>query len=176
MLGSWARFDTDQWLIGPAAHNGAQQFLPKMTVFSTTRSKRRTAFMVLMAWLFALVSGLANACLLEAPAVHSTGAQVAPSDGHHPRAEVLVQHEAAEGHGERLPGSKESCLKACDDGTHTSIKAPAGVDQTDPGPASFVTTLWPAAVPVVLMPHRAQELHVPLCEPPLRVRYSRLML
>jgi len=147
-----------------------------MTFFSTARSKRRTAFVVLMAWLFALVSGVANACLLETPAMHSAGAQVAPSNAHHPHAEVLLQHEAAEGHDEHTPGSKQSCLKACDDGTHTLIKASAGVDQTDPGPAPLVTMLWPAAVPVVLMPHRAGELHVPLCEPPPRVRYSRLTL
>ena len=146
-----------------------------MTFFSTARSKRRTAFVVLMAWLFALVSGVANACLLETPAMHSTGAQVAPSNADHP-AEVMVQHEAAAGHDEHPAGSKESCLKACDDGTHTLIKVHAGVDQTDPGPAPLVTTLWSAAMPAFLMPHRAEELHVPLCEPPLRVRYSRLTL
>ena len=37
-----------------------------MKLFPNTRAKRNTAFMVLLVWLFALASGVANACLLEA--------------------------------------------------------------------------------------------------------------
>lgn len=148
----------------------------QVTMFLTTRSKRRTAFVVLMAWLFALASGVANACLLETPAMHSSGAQSASSTAQHALAEVLIEHEAAEGRGDHPAGVKESCLKVCDDGTHTLVKAHAGVDQADLGPAPLLTTRWSAAMPVVLTPHRAEELHVPLCEPPLRVRYSRLTL
>ena len=38
---------------------------------SNTRAKRHTAFMVLLAWRFALASGIANACSLETPERHA---------------------------------------------------------------------------------------------------------
>ena len=147
-----------------------------MALFSTLRRKRRTAVVVLLAGLFTLVSGFANACLLETPASHAAGAQAAPAGAEHADAGWVAQHEAAAGHEEHPDGSRAACLKACDDGTHTLSKADAGVDQHEAGPAPLVATLWLAALPVVLVPQRAEELQLPSREPPLRVRYSRLTL
>ena len=42
-----------------------------MKLFSNPRAKRSTVFMVLLTWLFALASGVANACLLQAQETHA---------------------------------------------------------------------------------------------------------
>jgi hypothetical protein len=41
-----------------------------MKLFSNIRSKRSIAFIALLVWVFALASGVANACLLEARGTH----------------------------------------------------------------------------------------------------------
>ena len=41
-----------------------------MKFFAHTRIQRNTAFAMLLMWLFALASGVANACFLEAPEPH----------------------------------------------------------------------------------------------------------
>ena len=66
-----------------------------MKLFSTTRTKRNTAFVVLLGWLFALASGVANACLLETPEMHSIAAraEAAPMTSHAPA--ELVGHLGA---------------------------------------------------------------------------------
>ena len=41
-----------------------------MTPFSNSRTKRRTAFVVMVVWLFALGAGWANACMLQERVTH----------------------------------------------------------------------------------------------------------
>ena len=72
--------------------------------------------------------------------------------------------------------SKESCLKACDDGSNAQIKLQTGVDLTDPGLAPFVVFAWSATIPVASASGRFDERQVPVVGPPFRVRYSRLTL
>lgn len=139
-----------------------------MRIYSSTRTPRSTAFAVLWVWLFSVAAGVANACLLETPASHSDAVSVVT---------VAHGHDHASGHAEGSQAHKQSCLKACDDGTKALPKAQAGVDQADPGPAPLVTTLWAVATAQpVLASRQLDELQVPLVGPPLRVRYSRLAL
>ena len=133
-----------------------------------TRTLRRTAFAVLLAWLFAVAAGVANACLLEAPAPGAVVLQVAVLEP--------VQHHAVAGDTDDSDFAKESCLKSCDGGTQALPKAQAGVDQSDPGPAPQVTTLWTTSTQPALALHRLDDLQLPIVGPPLRVRYSRLAL
>ena len=151
---------------------------PTMKFFADTRSKRNTAFVVLLVWLFALASSLANACLLEQHEPHPTVTGDALATTSHGRGEFLSKmgHEA--GHHHDSDPSKESCLKACDDGTRTLPKAYSGVDVTDPPPrpALLVTTLWIASQLADSAPRRADDRAVPMVGPPLRVRFSRLAL
>ena len=88
-----------------------------MKLFSNTRAKRNTAFVALLAWLFALASGVVNACQLEARETHSHVA-VTGSQAH-----AHVPTESA-GHGVALASddddsdtSKTPCLKCCCDGS-----------------------------------------------------------
>lgn len=146
-----------------------------MPFFSRPLAKRTTVFAVLLVWIFALGSGVANACLLEAPRQHSHATSGSGEHGHAPDAISKHQHDAA-GHGDDPDSSKESCLKSCDEGSHTLLKASSGIDHADPGPAPLVTTLWPAAPPITLAFSGIDGLQIPILGPPLRVRYSRLAL
>ena len=97
-----------------------------MTTFFTTRANRISAFSMLLIWMFGLMSGVANACLLEAPsAVAHTAIQQAPlhemhisSAKHSPvvaTLEGLAQADDA-------PTSKQPCLKVCDDSSRSLPK------------------------------------------------------
>lgn len=147
-----------------------------MKFFANTRTKRNTSFLMLLVWLFALSSGVANACLLEKP-----GSRSMPGKGSAATATLAPAERAAHpggfvGQDDDADNGKELCLKACDDGTNALPKAYSGVDHTDPGPATLVTTLWAGSTPVALAPRRQDDrvLHSP--GPPLRVRFSRLAL
>jgi hypothetical protein len=150
-----------------------------MKLFSTARSKRDATFMALVVWLFALVSGLANACLLETPGNHSNIAAGHASGAHHARAkdtpanEVIAHHDD---HDDDSDASKESCLKACDDGSNAPTKLHAGVDPADPGLTVLVSLAWHTLIPVASARGRVDELQAPAVGPPIRLRYARLTL
>ena len=155
---------------------GRNSFEPHMKFFADTRTKRNTAFAMLLVWIFALASGVANACFLETPAHHSTAVK-GPAMATLPVPAELVAHlGATAAHHDDADSTKESCLKACDEGTHGLPKAYSGVDHADPGPPTLVTTLWTTSTPVVSAPRRVDSLAIPIPGPPLRVRYARLTL
>ena len=147
-----------------------------MKFFANTRIKRNTAFVVLLVWLFALASSVANACFLETHEPHSRAEKASAPPTTHAPAEVLAQLGSNAGHHDDSDSSKASCLKVCDDGTHTLLKAYSGVNHNDPGPAPLVTTLWTGSPHDVSALRRADDLAVPIVGPPLRLRYSRLAL
>lgn len=147
-----------------------------MNPFSNTRAKRNTASVVLLVWLFALASSVANACFMETDEPHSMAAKNAAATTSQAPAELLAQLGNDAGHHDDSDGTKESCLKVCDDRTHALPKAYSGVDHTDPGPAPLIATLWTGSPNVVSAPPRLDDLAIPAVGPPFRVRYSRLTL
>ena len=138
-----------------------RQLVSTMEFFTDTRTKRHTAFVMLLMWLFALASLAANACFLETDQPHSRTAKRLVATTVQAPAGLHTQSGADAGHHDGSDGTKESCLKVCDYRTHTLSKACAGVDHTDPALALPVATLWTG---------------IPNVGPPLRVRYSRLAL
>ncbi len=147
-----------------------------MKFFANTRIKRNTSLVVLLVWLFALASSVANACFLETDKPHAVAAKAsAPSTGH-AADELPARIGTHAGHHDVSDSTKESCLKVCNDGTHTLPKAYSGVEQADPGPPTLVTTLRTGSMPFVSVPRRVDDLAIPIVGPPLRVRYSRLAL
>ncbi len=142
------------------------QFESDMTLFSNRRSKRNTACLVLLLWLFALASGVANACLLDAP---RTTYQVvmAGSSG---------TDRAISGHGDFNHSSSTTCLKVCDDNSRSLPKPDSGIDQADPGPAPVVAVLWNAAIPMVPVLRTTAGLQPATAGLPVRIRYVRLAL
>ena len=146
-----------------------------MKPFSHQRTKRNTTFVALLVWLFALASGMANACLLEAPGKHPHTAATHSTEPSHTHA--FVGHAAAgDDDVDDQDGSKESCLKACDDGANAQVKLQAGADLTDPGLAPFGVIVWNATTAVASVSARYAILQVPIVGPPIRTRYSRLTL
>ena len=149
-----------------------KSLVPNMKFFVNSCIKRNIAFAVLLVWLFALASGVANACFLETPQSHPRQAATAS----HAPADSLFHASAPAGRDDDSDSTKESCLKVCDDGTNAVTKAHSGVDHSDPGPAPLVAILWAGSAPVISASRRVDDLAIPLCGPPLRVRYSRLAL
>ena len=147
-----------------------------MNLFSNPRAKRSTAFVVLLVWLFAVASGVANACLLEGPGTHSHSAVAGSAKTGHAPALLAGHVGAVDGHDDDSDTSKESCLKVCDDGSNAPVKLQTGFDLTGPGMAPLVAVVWNAAAPVVSGPCRRVDLQPPIVGPPFRIRYSRLAL
>jgi hypothetical protein len=147
-----------------------------MQLFSSPQARRSTAFMVLLVWLFALASGVANACLLQAPKTHSHGLAAAKFSGkaHAPAGAAHAGAPASrgdEGHASAAP-----CQKVCDDGSRSVPQPDLKFAQPDPGPAPLVVVLWTATMPVVSAPGPMDDLQPATPGLPLRVRYARLAL
>ena len=160
----------------PAQHGSVNCPVPTMTFFADTRTKRHIAFVVLLVWLFAIASSIANACFLDTDQPHSRAATKSAAMTIQALAGAPAQSGIDAGHHDGSDGTKESCLKVCDDGTHTLPKAYASVDHNDPGPTPLVATLWTESPNVASAPRRLDDQAIPIVGPPLRVRYSRLAL
>ena len=146
-----------------------------MAFFSYTRTQRNTAFAVLLVWLFALASGVANACLLEARVTHGQAATAGASETAHAHAELAGHAGAvADRDGDR-EAFNAPCLKVCDDGSQSLLKQQSSVDLTDPGLALLVAVVW-TAIPVGSAPGRMDDMQPTTLELPIRIRYSRLTL
>lgn len=147
-----------------------------MKLFSNTRAKRNTAFVVLLMWLFALASGVANACLLEARGTHSHAAAAGSSGAVHEPAVSAGHAGAVAGHDDGSHSAKAPCQKVCSEGSQSLVTPDLKVAQVDFGPAPFVAVLWTPATPVVLAPGPMDDMPPAHVGPPIRVRFSRLAL
>ena len=152
-----------------------------MKLLSNTRARRNTAFMVLLMWLFALASGMANACLLEARQTHWHLAATASFDA--AQAPVILPGHAGavadgngEGEGEGEAHFKAPCLKVCDDGSRSFPNQVLTVAHSDPGPAPLVLVLWRTTAPDVPAPGQIDDEQPALPGLPIRVRFSRLAI
>ncbi len=148
-----------------------------MNPHSNNRAKRNTAFAMLLAWTIALVSGVANACLLEIRGTNHEVIAVAYS------AASDVGHKSQTGYAptvaSRHSGSdatKAPCLKVCDEVSQGLLQVNSIVDPADPGHAPIVTVLRAAAIPVKSASRRGYDLWPPPLRLPLRLRFSRLAL
>lgn len=151
-----------------------------MKFFFNIRAQRCAAFMVLLVWVFALASGLANACLLEAPQTHSHIAiATAPSLETATQAQasvILPGHTGAVSHGVDESHSKAPCLKVCDDSTRSFPKQDGTIAQNDAGPAPLVQVFWGKVAPGIATPRHMDVEQPATPEMPIRVRFSRLAI
>ena len=145
-----------------------------MKLFSNTVSQRKTAILVLLAWLFALASGVANACLLETSTTHAH--IVAAASGGTPVSAVMAGHTGAVTDGSHeSPTAKAPCLKVCDN-TSNALATQLSLAQADMAPAPVVRLLWLVAEADRVAISSAGDPEPAAAELPLRVRYSRLAL
>ena len=155
-----------------------------MTTLLTTRTNRISAFSMLLIWMFGLMSGVANACLLEAPsavphtAIPHTAMQQAPlrekhisSVKHSPEVATLESLAQADD----APTSKQPCLKVCDDSSRSLPKKyPAA--QIDPGLPIAAAVLWSLVEPIDLSYKQPSSTQRVASHVPLRHRLARLAL
>ena len=151
-----------------------------MMLFSNTfiqLSQRKAVAMVLLVWLFALASGVANACLLETPSTHAHAHVVAAAaSGGVPVPFVMAGHTGAVADdGDKSSAARASCLKVCDKSPNALTTQPSRA-LADTGPAPLVRVLWPVTVAERVANSSAGDPEPATAELPLRVRYSRLAL
>lgn len=147
-----------------------------MKLSFSTRAKRHTTLLVLLGWLFALVSGVANACLLEARVTHAHAAPIESTET--AQAPLVVPGHAGvvAGHNDASQAAKAPCLKVCGDGAQTLPRQDLTTTQADPGPAPLLSILWTAVTPAAPTSRRMDDARPVLSERPIRVRYARLAL
>ena len=149
-----------------------------MTNFFKTRVNRISASAMLLIWVFALISGVANVCLLEAPGINAQAGAIQQINQHGAAKVSLNSHAAIEVDLDRAEDehiSKQPCLKVCDDSSR-SLPNKYSAGQIDGGSPINIAVLWSLAEPIRLQykqPSRTQHAASLL---PLRVLYSRLAL
>ena len=145
-----------------------------MKPFSNTFAKRKAVVLVLLTWLFALASGVANACLLETPTAPAH--VVAAGFGQARVLAVMAGHMGAVADGGHESSAAEAaCLKVCDDSSNALVSQPS-MAQADAGPAPLVRVIWLVAVADRVAPSQTGDLWPSATKLPLRLRYSRLAL
>jgi hypothetical protein len=148
-----------------------------MNPLFNSRTKRHTAFVVLMVWLFAIGSGVANACLIQAREIPGHGAVTAHSAADEKGHSVSATHVGAiSRHDSGVEGSKSQCLQVCDDGSQSPPKQTTGFDLNHPVLAPLLAPAWTPAAPAVLALGLAAFALPPDPGRPIRVRLSRLAL
>lgn len=142
---------------------------------------RRWAAHVLFLWLFGVVAGVANACLipaLNAPAEHTAQVEDQAPSPHHGD---VINSSTTSLVGNQVPGGDESsgtanCLDFCD---KASISIPPLKSALDDGQAQ---ALAPPALPTILpvpafVPIRQQPLRrIDVAAPPIPIAFLRLAL
>jgi hypothetical protein len=147
-----------------------------MSLFPNTRTKRRTAYTLLLVWFFALGSGWANACLLQERETHLHGASEDASltvRGSH----VSPGHVGLDSdHAENARPAKSACLKVCGDDTQTIVKWASSVDLATVAMAPPTVLAWAESPAAAEQANAWLEWATPPPGVPLRTRFSRLAL
>lgn len=154
------------------------------TLHFNRRQLRRTTGVTLFAWVFALLSGVVNACQIQpyVPGHHSSDVSMAAAPvggdsipGAPPHIELAHHAAGAEHDGPVNDAGQAGCLKLCAD--ESSAVAKGKTAQHDlPGLAVMVSGLWRSATLVATAaPWRSLER--PASQgPPLVIRLLRLTI
>ena len=145
-----------------------------MKPFSNTFAKRKAVVMVLLTWLFALASGVANACLFETPTTH-VHVVAAASEGARVSAVMAGHTGAVADDGDESSTANAACLKVCDESSN-ALATQLSRALADTGPAPLVKVLWPVAAADRVAPSPPGDPWPTATKLPLRLRYSRLAL
>lgn len=146
-----------------------------MPLTASRLHKRSIAFTMLFVWVFALLSGVANACLTEPrdelarSSLHASQLDHPAHSAHHSHAADQAEHD---GHPDKAP-----CQKSCDESSQSLLKQLPKLDTPDLHAAAF--PIYTRASDLIMAPDapgRAALAAVPPPAPPPRVQYSRLAL
>ena len=151
-----------------------------MKHFFNSRIQRTTTALVLMAWLFALASGIANACLLadhRGTQSHSHSHAAGIEEPPHAHAVVLAEPGTTiDGDSEQSRAAKAGCLDACDDRSHALPKEETSLIQPLLAPLTLFASVWLASQPIASVLRLDRDHHADPFGIPIRVRYARLTL
>ena len=148
-----------------------------MKLLSNTLTKRNAACMMLLIWVFALASGVANACLLDPHGAQSHASSGGSAGLDHVHTGLAAHSEGFADHDEESDTSRAPCLKFCNEESKFLPKQHFGPDPTDAGQAPLVAELWLATTPdFPAVPTRVKDLSRRAPELPFRVQYSRMTL
>ena len=146
-----------------------------MPLTASRHHRRSVALTMLFVWVFALLSGVANACLTE-PRSELAHAGLLASQPHHPAQAAHHSHAADQTPHDRHP-DKAPCQKSCDESSQTLLKQLPKLDTPDLQAAAFPIYTWVSDLRMApAAPVRAALAAVPPPAPPPRVQYSRLAL
>lgn len=147
-----------------------------MSLFSNTHAKRRTGYMVLLAWVLALAAGWANACQLQERGAHwqgrSNDATLTGQAAHVSPGHVGVNSDRAENPG---PG-KGVGQEICDDDKQAIVKLLSSVDLTNATMAPPMAFARPDPAAMARRIFAGQALPAPSPVVPLRTLFVRLAL
>ena len=172
-------FDIDQILALHHTYINLMKFMSTLKPIFTTQAKRNTVFMMLLLWLFALTSGVVNACILEGGraqnhhgALRHAHATTVATEGSDEHAGSTDDHHAGE------LSSKASCLKVCDDSSQALAKLSSGI--VEPAELGFapllVTVAWTTTALVASGLDRMDDFRPPRSRGPISIRLLRLAL
>lgn len=149
-----------------------------MTNSFNVRTNRNRAIAMLLLWVFALISGIVNACLLESPGATLHTAVIGLTSQHDVPHGSLSGHQSFNIHSNSagdVDRSKQPCLKACDDSLR-SLPKTQPVELADPQLPIIVAVLWSLAEPIRLQYKQPIGTQRVASQVPLRHRFSRLAL
>ena len=145
------------------------------------RHLRRTVWVTLLAWVLALLAGIANACQLQphGPVAPASAASTHDSSTEHPTRALHVEHGRHDGHveheGSSTDAAKAGCLKFCNDESSTVAKGKTA--QADlPGPVVVASVAWRSAVPTATVAMWRSAERPASQGPPLVIRFLRLTI
>ena len=151
----------------------------------TRRQLRRTAGVALFAWMFALVSGVANACLVQAaePGAAALSLPEGTRRGGCDSGVAPCEHDAGPAHhhadsGRSEPGQhggKAVCLKFCADESSALAKSKASQAEL-PGPVLLAGAPWSMAVQVAAAAQWRPVERPASVGPPIFLRLLRLTI
>ena len=146
-----------------------------MNLTASRHHKHSIAITMLLVWMFALLSGVVNACLTEPRGEPGHAAtHISPAD--HPATAAVRYHAADQAQDGEHP-DKAPCQKSCDASSQTLLKQLPKFDTPDLqalGPVPYRQAIDLSMAPAVLV--RAALAAVPPPLPPPRVQFSRLAL
>ena len=149
-----------------------------MKCFSNIRTKRSTAFVVLLVWLFTLASGVANACPSQSPESFRHGSAVTQASAMETASGMSGDHGKSFASFDDHSGTSEaSCLEVFDGSAQALPKQRTAFDLSDTGLVPFMALVWSVAAASVVSAHnRVGALQPPASRQAIRVRFSRLAL
>jgi len=145
-----------------------------MSLFAHTRTRRRTAIVMLGAWMVALLVGIANACPSGRPdASHASGEHRATLTGHDHDTRASNTSDRDVG-ADRSGPLKPACQKFCDEEATTVVKHDKTI-KAAPVASSTTVVAWRLPSSAIL-PLQARPGAAPAPEAPLTMRFMRLTI